>query len=75
MQAYSMRSTGAVFCQVRVNTVTGETRVDRVVASYDCGCIINPKMAASQFRGGIIMGLGLALMEDTDTSMNAPPGS
>jgi xanthine dehydrogenase YagR molybdenum-binding subunit len=65
MQTYSMHSTGAVFCEVRVNTVTGETRVDRVLGSYDVGRIINPKTAASQFRGGIIMGIGLALMEDT----------
>ncbi|MFZ0041472.1 MAG: xanthine dehydrogenase family protein molybdopterin-binding subunit [Solirubrobacteraceae bacterium] len=64
-QARSMHSTGATFCEVRVNTVTGETRVDRVLGSYDCGRIINPKTAASQFRGGIIMGIGLALMEDT----------
>ncbi len=66
MQTYSMHSFGAVFCEVRVNTVTGETRVDRVLGSYDCGRIINPKTAASQFRGGIIMGIGLALMEDTE---------
>jgi xanthine dehydrogenase YagR molybdenum-binding subunit len=66
MQAYSMHSTGGVFCEVRVNTVTGETRVDRVLGSYDCGRIINPKTAASQFRGGIIMGIGLALMEETE---------
>jgi xanthine dehydrogenase YagR molybdenum-binding subunit len=65
-QARSMHSTGAVFCEVRVNTVTGETRVDRLLGSYDCGRIINPKTAASQFRGGIIMGIGLALMEDTE---------
>ena len=66
MQAYSMHSFGAIFCQVRVNTTTGETRVDRVLGSYDCGRVINAKTAASQFRGGIIMGLGLALMEDTN---------
>jgi xanthine dehydrogenase YagR molybdenum-binding subunit len=66
MQAYSMHSTGGVFCEVRVNTVTGETRVARVLGSYDCGRIINPKTAASQFRGGIIMGIGLALMEETE---------
>jgi xanthine dehydrogenase YagR molybdenum-binding subunit len=66
MQAYSMHSTGAVFCEVRVNQVTGETRVERILGSYDCGRIINPKTAASQFRGGIIMGIGLALMEDTE---------
>jgi xanthine dehydrogenase YagR molybdenum-binding subunit len=66
MQAYSMHSFGAIFCQVRVSAITGETRVDRVLASYDCGRVINSKTAASQFRGGIIMGLGLALMEDTN---------
>ena len=66
MQAYSMHSFGAIFCQARVNMTTGETRVDRVLGSYDCGRIINAKTAASQFRGGIIMGLGLALMEDTN---------
>jgi xanthine dehydrogenase YagR molybdenum-binding subunit len=66
VRAYSMHSTGAVFCEVRVNTVTGETRVARVLGSYDCGRIINPKTATSQFRGGIIMGIGLALMEDTE---------
>jgi xanthine dehydrogenase YagR molybdenum-binding subunit len=65
-QTYSMHSFGAVFCEVRVNAVTGETRVDRVLGSYDCGRIINPKTAISQFRGGIIMGIGLALMEDTE---------
>jgi xanthine dehydrogenase YagR molybdenum-binding subunit len=64
-QAYSMHSTGAIFCEVRVNAVTAETRVARILGSYDCGRIINPKTAASQFRGGIIMGIGLALTEET----------
>ncbi len=63
---YSMNSYGAVFCEVRVNSVTGETRVTRIVGAYDCGRIFNPKTAASQIRGGIIMGLGLALTEGTD---------
>jgi xanthine dehydrogenase YagR molybdenum-binding subunit len=62
---WSMHSHGAVFCEVRVNTVTAETRVSRILGSYDCGRILNPKTARSQFRGGIIMGLGLALMEET----------
>ncbi len=56
---------GAMFCEVRVNAVTGETRVSRFLGSFDCGRILNAKTAASQFRGGIIMGLGLALMEET----------
>jgi len=64
-QKYSMHSYGAQFCEVRVNAVTGETRVSRFLGSFDCGRILNPKTAASQFRGGIIMGLGLALTEET----------
>ena len=62
---WSMHSHGAQFCEVRVNAVTGETRVSRFLGSFDCGRILNAKTAASQFRGGIIMGLGLALMEET----------
>ncbi len=62
---WSMHSYGAQFAEVRVNAVTGETRVSRFLGSFDCGRIINPKTATSQFRGGIIMGLGLALMEET----------
>ncbi|MGI4850309.1 MAG: xanthine dehydrogenase family protein molybdopterin-binding subunit, partial [Janthinobacterium lividum] len=64
-QKYSMHSYGAQFCEVRVNEVTGETRVSRFLGSYDCGRILNAKTASSQFRGGIIMGLGLALTEET----------
>jgi xanthine dehydrogenase YagR molybdenum-binding subunit len=65
IQHWSMHSHGAMFCEVRVNIVTGEVRVSRFLGSFDCGRIINAKTAASQFRGGIVMGLGLALMEET----------
>ncbi|MBW7970227.1 xanthine dehydrogenase family protein molybdopterin-binding subunit [Bradyrhizobium sp. BR 10289] len=65
MQHWSMHSHAAMFCEARVNEVTGEVRISRFLGSFDCGRILNPKTAASQFRGGIIMGLGLALMEET----------
>jgi xanthine dehydrogenase YagR molybdenum-binding subunit len=65
MGHWSMHSYGAMFCEMRVNAVTGESRVSRFLGSFDCGRILNAKTAASQFRGGIIMGLGLALMEET----------
>jgi xanthine dehydrogenase YagR molybdenum-binding subunit len=64
-QHWSMHSWGAMFCEVRVNAITGEPRVSRFLGSFDCGRILNAKTARSQFRGGIVMGLGLALMEDT----------
>lgn len=62
---YAMHSTSAIFAEVRVSGVTGEVRVDRMLGSFDCGAILNPRTAASQFRGGMIMGLGLALTEET----------
>jgi xanthine dehydrogenase YagR molybdenum-binding subunit len=62
---WSMHSHAAMFCEVRVNAITGEVRVSRFLGSFDCGRILNAKTAASQFRGGIIMGIGLALMEET----------
>ena len=65
LQHWSMHSHGAMFCEVRVNAVTGEIRVSRFLGAFDCGTILNAKTATSQFRGGIIMGLGLALMEET----------
>ena len=62
---WSMHSHGAMFCELRVNAFTGEVRVDRFLGSIDCGRVINPRTATSQLRGGIVMGLGLALMEAT----------
>ena len=62
---WSMHSHSALFCEARVNAVTGEVRISRFLGSFDCGRILNPRTAASQFRGGIIMGLGMALMEET----------
>ena len=65
MLKYSMHSTSAIFCEVHVSEVTGEVRVRRLVGAFDCGRILNPQTAASQFRGGMIMGLGMALTEET----------
>lgn len=65
MMKYSMASYGAQFCEARVHEETGEVRVSRWLGSFDCGTIINPKTAASQLRGGIVMGIGMALTEET----------
>lgn len=65
MTKFSMHSYGAQFAEVRVNEETGEVRISRWLGSFDCGKILNPKTAISQFRGGIIMGIGMALMEET----------
>ncbi len=62
---YSMASYGAQFCEVRVNEQTGEIRVSRWVGAFDTGRILNSKTARSQFMGGITMGIGMALTEET----------
>lgn len=54
----AMQSMPANFCEVRVSAVTGEVRVKHLLGSFDCGTILNPKTAASQFRGGMITGAG-----------------
>ena len=65
LMKYSMGSYGAQFCEIRINQESGEVRVARWLGSFDCGTILNPKTATSQFRGGIIMGIGMALTEET----------
>ena len=44
---------------------TGEVRITRWLGVFDVGKVINPKTAASQMRGGIVMGIGMALSEQT----------
>jgi xanthine dehydrogenase YagR molybdenum-binding subunit len=58
-------ATGAHFCEVRVDPETGEVRVSRWVGVFDVGRVVNPKTVASQLRGGIVMGIGAALTEET----------
>jgi len=62
---YSMHSYAAQFCEAAVHEQTGEVRIRRWVGAFDTGRILNPKTAVSQFRGGIIMGIGMALTEET----------
>jgi xanthine dehydrogenase YagR molybdenum-binding subunit len=58
-------ASGAHFCEVHVDRDTGEVRVARWVSAFDVGRALNAKTLASQLRGGIVMGLGLALTEET----------
>jgi xanthine dehydrogenase YagR molybdenum-binding subunit len=62
---YAMHSFGAQFAEVRVDPDTGEVRVSRWVGAYGVGRVLNAKTARSQLMGGIVFGLGMALMERT----------
>ncbi len=62
-QRFSMHAFGAVFTEVSVDPDLGETRVRRIVGAYGAGRIVNPKTSRSQCIGGMIGGIGMALME------------
>jgi xanthine dehydrogenase YagR molybdenum-binding subunit len=61
---WAFQSWGAHFCEVAVDEEIGRLRVTRWVSVMDIGRVINAKTAASQVRGGVIMGIGQALMEE-----------
>ena len=56
---------GCHLCEVEVDPETGKVRLDRYVAVSDPGAVINPLLAAGQLHGGIAMGVGQAMMENT----------
>lgn len=60
---FSMHAFGAVVVEVAVDPDLGETRVRRMVGAYGAGRIVNPKTTRSQCIGGMIGGIGMALME------------
>ncbi len=56
--------TGVMVCEVEVDPETGAVRVDRLTAVADCGTVVNPRLLAGQMHGGIVHGLGNALIEE-----------
>jgi xanthine dehydrogenase YagR molybdenum-binding subunit len=62
---YSYHSFGAQFAEVEVDPLSMQVRVTRFVGAYDVGRVLNEKTARSQGLGGIVMGIGMALMEET----------
>jgi xanthine dehydrogenase YagR molybdenum-binding subunit len=62
---WTKAAAGAQFCEVRVDPDTGEVRVSRWLGVFDVGTVINAKTASSQLRGGIVMGIGMALQEES----------
>ncbi|MDF2374559.1 MAG: molybdopterin-dependent oxidoreductase [Rhizobiaceae bacterium] len=58
-------SYGAQFCEVAVDADTGEIRVRRLLGVFDAGRILNEKTARSQLMGGMIFGIGGALLEES----------
>jgi xanthine dehydrogenase YagR molybdenum-binding subunit len=62
--AYTQAGYGAHFAEVGVDVDTGEIRIRRMLGVFAAGRILNQKTARSQAIGGMVFGVGAALMED-----------
>ncbi len=73
-EKFAFQSFGAHFVEVKIGPIVPRIRVTRVVSAIDNGRVLNPKTSRSQIIGGVIMGLGMALMEETsyDPTTGAP---
>ncbi|MBT5193968.1 MAG: xanthine dehydrogenase family protein molybdopterin-binding subunit, partial [Rhodospirillaceae bacterium] len=54
---------GVHICEVEIDPETGITRLDRYAAVDDFGVMVNPAVVAGQVHGGVVQGIGQALME------------
>ena len=64
-KGFSLHSYGAQFVEVEWEPEIARLRVSRVVTVIDAGRIINPKAAANQIAGAVVMGVGMGLLEET----------
>jgi xanthine dehydrogenase YagR molybdenum-binding subunit len=60
---FSSFSYGAQFAEVHVDPDLGQIRVARMTGAFGAGTILNAKTARSQFMGGMVWGISLALHE------------
>ena len=63
---------GAKVAEVEVDTETGAFEVVRVISTNDVGTIVNPAGAQGQLDGGVLMGVGYAMMEDFEVEDGQP---
>jgi xanthine dehydrogenase YagR molybdenum-binding subunit len=62
---FTMYAYGAVFAEVAVDERLGTVRIRRIFGCYDAGRIVNPRLSHSQALGGMVWGIGMALLEGT----------
>ncbi|MDA0662477.1 MAG: xanthine dehydrogenase family protein molybdopterin-binding subunit [Proteobacteria bacterium] len=56
--------TGVQVCELEIDPDTGETGIVNFVCVDDVGTVVNPMLLKAQMHGGIVQGIGQALMED-----------
>jgi xanthine dehydrogenase molybdenum-binding subunit len=64
--AMNQQSTSFVaqVAEVEVDKETGQIKIHRFITAHDVGTIINPLTHQGQIDGGVVQGIGMALMED-----------
>jgi xanthine dehydrogenase YagR molybdenum-binding subunit len=62
---YAQMTFGAQFAEVAVDADLGLVRVRRMVGAFAPGRVLNAKTARSQLMGGMLWGIGQALLEGT----------
>jgi xanthine dehydrogenase YagR molybdenum-binding subunit len=67
---YSFHSFGAQFAKILVDPDLGTVKIDKLIAVMDIGKVMNLKTATNQIMGGMIFGIGMALMENTQYDPN-----
>ena len=74
---FSVHSYGCHFVEVTWQPEIARLRVSRVVSVMDAGRILNPLTGRNQIQGAVVMGIGMALFEDTiyDPQNGAPINS
>ncbi len=63
-EAYFTYSYATHIVKVKVDTLTGRVRLEKVWAAHDVGRVINPAGLAAQVQGGVAMGAGWAIYEN-----------
>jgi xanthine dehydrogenase YagR molybdenum-binding subunit len=61
----SIHSYGAQFVEVLWQPEIARLRINRVLSVIDAGRIINPRTGRNQIEGAVVMGIGMALFEET----------
>jgi xanthine dehydrogenase YagR molybdenum-binding subunit len=74
---FSTHSFGCHFVEVTWQPEIARLRVSRVMTVIDAGRIINPLAGRNQIEGAVVMGIGMALFEETsyDPQNGAPINS
>ena len=57
---------GYIACCAEVSMPENKVKIDRVVAAFECGAVVNPEHLKNQIEGSMVMAIGGAMFEAID---------